>query len=61
MFVLFVCKLNSEKEVSMDQLFKGGDEAEALLKVIYNNEIFAKAIKTWLPFLNERGYLETMK
>lgn len=59
-FVLFVCKLDSEEVVSMDKLFKGGEEADNILKIIYNNEYFAKACKTWLPFLNQRGFLNSL-
>ena len=60
MFVLFVCKLNSEKEISIDQLFVGGEKAEELSRFIYDNEYYAKACKTWLPFLNRRGFLDSL-
>lgn len=60
MFVLFVCKFNSDKEISIDQLFTGGEETEALLKIIYSNESYSKACKKWLPFLNRRGFLDSL-
>lgn len=60
MMTLFVCKFNSDKEFAIDQLFLGGDQAEGLLKIIYNNEQYANACKTWLPFLNRRGFLDCM-
>lgn len=60
MFIMFICKLNSEKEISIDQMFKGGEGSEELMEIIYSNEIYSKACKKWLPFLNRRGFLDSM-
>lgn len=58
--ILFVNKLNSEKEITMDQLFNGGKETGELMKLIYQNENYAAACKKWLPFLDRRGFLDTL-
>ena len=60
MFILFICKYNSEREITLDQIFKGGDGCQELLDVIYNNSNYEKACKKWLPFLNDRGFLDRM-
>lgn len=38
------------------------NEAEVLdiYKRIYGNETFKKAVKIWLPFMNKRGFLDTL-
>ena len=60
MFVLFVCKMSSKKEVTIDQIMKGGEGSEELLKIIYTNDCYTKACKKWLPFFNSRGFLDSM-
>lgn len=57
---LFPVKLATEKEFAIHHVYLGGDQAEELLKIIFTNEIFARACKKWLPFLNERGFLDSL-
>ena len=59
MFILFVVRNNSNEEMSIENMMTGGDNTEMMHK-IYNNENYKKAIKLWLPFLNERGFLDTL-
>ena len=40
-----------------------GKDEEALQEVynrLYQEEAFVKAVKVWLPFMNERGFLDVM-
>ena len=39
-------------------LMAGGDET--MFDRAYNNETYKKAIKLWLPFLEKRGYLDSL-
>lgn len=60
MFIMFICKYDSEKEITLDMLFKGGDGSQDLLNEIYSNDCYITACKKWLPFLNDRGCLDGM-
>lgn len=41
-------------------MFKAADLHEDFYKRIYRNETYKKAVKAWLPFLDERGYLDVL-
>lgn len=58
MFILFVVKYDSAEEINMEMIISGGDEA--MLERIYNNDNYKKAIKLWLPFMDKRGFLDSM-
>lgn len=57
---LFPTKINTEMEINLDQVFLGGEQAEEILKIIFTNELYAKACQKWLPFFNERGFLDSL-
>lgn len=59
MFILFIVKYDSHEEISIENMMTGGADANMLDRV-YNNELYKKAIKLWLPFLNKRGFLDTL-
>lgn len=59
MFVMFIVKNDSPEEMTLDQILGGNDTAEMMHRV-YHNETYKKALKTWLPFMNKRGFLDTM-
>lgn len=59
MFILFIVKYDSDEEMSIEQLMTGGDNPE-LFDRIYNNDNYKKAFKLWVPFLDKRGYLDTL-
>lgn len=56
MFILFVVK-NDSSEIDIQDILSGKLSNETL-KELYANEIYKKALMTWLPFLNERGFLD---
>lgn len=56
--ILFVVKYDADEEISMELLMQGGDDE--MYDRIYNNEIYKKAVKLWLPFMNKRGFLDCL-
>lgn len=61
MFILFICKYDHQDEMSIETVMNNDDEgAQKMLKTIYRNENYKKAVTLWLPFLNKRGLLDTM-
>jgi hypothetical protein len=62
MFILFVVKLESTEEISIETIMGQGDEPDLneMYHHIYQNETYKRAIKMWLPFLNKRGFLDTL-
>jgi thiamine kinase-like enzyme len=58
MFILFVVKYDSPEEINMEVMM--GAEDPEMMHRIYNNECYKKGLKLWLPFLNKRGFLDTM-
>lgn len=59
MFILFVVKYDSAEEINMEEMMGGGMSQEKM-KEIYSNPIYKKALLAWLPFLNKRGFLDTL-
>jgi hypothetical protein len=57
---LFVVKNDSSDEINMENLMGKGEGAEEMLQKVYKNPIYKKAVRAWLPFLNKRGFLDTM-
>jgi hypothetical protein len=58
--IMFVCKYNAQEEINMGELFSGVID-DASLKRIYSNDNYLKALESWLPFMEERGYLDGFK
>lgn len=56
---MFVVKYDSTQELDISQMFDHtkGDH-EAFLNA-FKNPIYKKAVETWLPFLDKRGFLDT--
>jgi hypothetical protein len=42
------------------EIFMSGGNNPELLKRIYGNDCYKKAVKLWLPFLNKRGFLDCL-
>lgn len=62
MFILSIVKNDSSEEINLEVIMGESNEAEVLdiYKRIYGNETFKKAVKIWLPFMNKRGFLDTL-
>jgi hypothetical protein len=61
-FLEFLFFIKSSTEFSFDMLMHGQDE-EALQDVynrLYQDELLIKAVKVWLPFMDERGFLDAL-
>lgn len=56
--IMFVMKFDSDSEIDIAELMGAGLNPVTLHKV-YNNDVYKKALKCWLPFLNKRGFLDT--
>lgn len=57
--MMFV-KYDSEDEMSLEKMRKQGVDQETLDRITVHNVTFRKALLTWLPFLNERGFLDVV-
>lgn len=62
MNILCAVKNESSEEINLEALMGELNEAEAkkIYARIYENETYKRAIKKWLPFLNKRGFLDTL-
>ena len=60
MFILFICKYDSNEEITMEIFMRNDDGKEELMNRIYRNENYKKAIIPWLRFLDQRGFLTTL-
>lgn len=58
MFILFTVKYDSAEEITIQDILSGANEE--IIKRIYNNDYYKKAVKIWLKFLNKRGFLDTL-
>lgn len=55
---MFVCKYDSEEELTMEQFMDPNAFDDDMINRMYKNEIYLTAVKSWLPFLYKRGYLD---
>lgn len=58
MFVMFIAKYDSDKELDLAQIFDPTKSSPDTLIGAFNNPIYKKALALWLPFLDKRGYLD---
>lgn len=58
MFIMAIVKYDSNEEMNLEMIMAGGDEG--MFDRIYNNDNYKTAVKLWLPFMNERGFLDKM-
>lgn len=60
MFILSIVKHDSADDLDMTVLTSGSEEGFKMLIKCYQNENYKKALTAWLPFLDERGFLDTL-
>jgi hypothetical protein len=60
MFVLFIAKYDGSDDLDLQKIMDPDKMDIEIVHNAFNNEIYKKALKTWLPFLNNRGYLDTL-
>lgn len=58
---MFVCKYDSDKELTMEDFMNPEAFDEEMIYRIYQNDNFLKAVKLWLPFLYKRGFLDPVE
>lgn len=59
MFIMAIVKYESAEEINLENLMMGDGDPKAMDR-IYNNQNYKKAVKLWLPFLNDRGYFDKL-
>lgn len=60
MFVLALIKNDSAEDINVTTLLSSVNDPQKL-EGIFNNNNFKKAAKLWLPFMNERGFLNAIE
>lgn len=60
LYVLISAKYESTQEYDLDYLTLNDQKDPEFFERIFGNETYKKAVKTWLPLLDERGYLDRM-
>lgn len=62
MFILSIVKNESTEEINLETIMGQSSDAEAqeVYSRIYGNDTYKRALKKWLPFMNKRGFLDTL-
>jgi hypothetical protein len=60
MYVLFVVKYDSNEQLDAGLVTDPAKSDPEIVHKAFNNEIYRNALRTWLPFLNKRGFLDTL-
>lgn len=60
MLILFVAKFDSQEELNMENIMDPEKVNLEMLKNAFMNGTYCKALSLWLPFLNKRGFLDTL-
>lgn len=58
MLILLIVKNDADEEFDLGDILNTKDMD--FLKSCYQSESYKEALRTWMPFLNERGYLDCM-
>jgi len=58
MFVMFIAKYDSPQDLDIAQIFEQTKDTPEIFDAAFKNPIYIKAFKSWLPFLDKRGYLD---
>lgn len=58
MDIMFICKYDSKEELTMEQFMDPNSFDDEMTNRMYKNDIFLNAVKSWLPFLYKRGFLD---
>jgi len=58
MFIMIVVKNEVTEELNIGEIMMGGNDE--LLRKIFSEGSYKKALQSWLPFLNKRGYLDSV-
>lgn len=63
MFLLFIFKYDCKEELNIHMIMGQVEDEERKSQIyerIYGNETYKKALKSWLPFFNKKGFLDLM-
>jgi hypothetical protein len=60
MLVMFVAKYESNEELNLEGLMDPDKFDANAIRAALHGKHYIKALETWLPFLNRRGFLDTM-
>lgn len=58
--IMFVTKYDCAEEINMEDFMTSDKKDKVFFDRIYCNDNYKKALKLWLPFMDERGYLDSM-
>ncbi|KAL7041202.1 hypothetical protein ACKWTF_000677 [Chironomus riparius] len=58
MFVMFIAKYDSPQDLDITQIFEQTKDSPGMFEAAFKNPIYQAAFKSWLPFLDKRGYLD---
>jgi hypothetical protein len=60
MTILLVSKHYAAEQLRYDQLMQPTNEQKVLLEKVYKIDNYTNAIKYFLPFMKERGFLDAL-
>lgn len=60
MFVMFIVKYDSNEELNLENMMDPESFDPIQIKRALFNDIYQKALRVWVPFLNKRGYLDKL-
>lgn len=60
--IIFFAKYSSKEEFTFEKLMRETDEVvlKKMFDSLFDDELVEKSTKAWLPFMDERGYLDTL-
>jgi hypothetical protein len=56
--IMFICKYDSPEELTMEQFLNPNGFSPEMFNRMFRNDNYLNALKTWLPFLHKRGFLD---
>lgn len=59
-FKLLLVKQDTSKEKNLEEKLYDAIESDEILGTAFSNPIYEAAIKAWLPFLDENGFLDCL-
>lgn len=60
MFIMFVAKFDSNEELNMEDVMDPEKVNIEVMRNAFMNGTYRNALSLWLPFLNKRGFFDTL-
>lgn len=60
LFIMFIVKFETNEEFDIENMMDPDKAKPEVMRANYLGELYQNALKEWLPFLNKRGFIDSL-